>query len=511
VLERSDALSGEPNIHRLTRDTWLTLASSALPLAAALVAIPILLRALGDARFGVLTLLWALIGYLALFDFGLSRALARSAAARLHTGGARDVAEAVWTGLGLLLALGLVVGGLVAALRDTVAAALPRLSADLRDDVSAALGLLAFSIPFVLATVGLRGLLEARQRFPALAVLRTLFGTLTFVAPLAGVVGSASLPRAVLFLAAAQILSFATYLLVTLGAYRHSLRAGVFSRAAAVELIVFGSWTSVSNFVGPLIVYLNQFLLAALVSAAAVAYYGTPFEVISRLLLAPAAVTAVVFPALVRALTGDAATAPQLYRWGLGATVALTYLPMLGLAVLAEDWMTLWLGAAFAKQSAVVAQWLLVGVFLNSLAQMPFAAIQAAGRADVGAKIHLAEVVPYLLLAWLLIDRFGVVGAAWAWVARAAVDAALMFVAAGRVVPAIRSDAVTPGRAAAMVVFAAAMAPILPLTSLAARIGFIVAAGVVFCLYAYVELLTAADREGAVRWLRTRLGQRQNP
>lgn len=51
------------------------LVGSGLPLLVGLATIPFLIKALGIERFGILTLIWALIGYFSLFDFGLSRAL----------------------------------------------------------------------------------------------------------------------------------------------------------------------------------------------------------------------------------------------------------------------------------------------------------------------------------------------------------------------------------------------------------------------------------------------------
>lgn len=68
------------------------------------------------------------------------------------------------------------------------------------------------------------------------------------------------------------------------------------------------------------------------------------------------------------------------------------------LVVLSNDIMTVWLGAEFAQCSAPVLVLLAIGVLVNSLAQVPFALVQAAGRPDVTAKFHLAELVPYLSL-----------------------------------------------------------------------------------------------------------------
>src|SRR5438445_9262905 len=58
----------------VARHTLYNILGQALPLAVGLVAIPILTRSLGDTRFGLLALMWAIIGYFSLLDLGLGRA-----------------------------------------------------------------------------------------------------------------------------------------------------------------------------------------------------------------------------------------------------------------------------------------------------------------------------------------------------------------------------------------------------------------------------------------------------
>jgi O-antigen/teichoic acid export membrane protein len=101
----------------------------------------------------------------------------------------------------------------------------------------------------------------------------------------------------------------------------------------------------------------------------------------------------------------------------------------------APEWMRLWLGAEYAARGTLVAQWLVAGVLVNSLAYLPFTLLQARGRADLAAKAHLAELPLYLAaLAWL-VPAHGIEGAALAWALRCAADAALLFLLAGRAVP----------------------------------------------------------------------------
>src|SRR5205807_623908 len=70
---------------------------------------------LGTDRFGVLTLAWMVLGYFSLFDLGLGRALTKRVAEELGHGREGEVPPLVGTALGLMMALGVVGGGLVAA------------------------------------------------------------------------------------------------------------------------------------------------------------------------------------------------------------------------------------------------------------------------------------------------------------------------------------------------------------------------------------------------------------
>ena len=66
----------------LRRNILWNLAGAGLPLLAGAAFIPYLVREAGVEVFGILTLVWALIGYFSLFDFGLVGILPPEAVAR---------------------------------------------------------------------------------------------------------------------------------------------------------------------------------------------------------------------------------------------------------------------------------------------------------------------------------------------------------------------------------------------------------------------------------------------
>src|SRR2546430_5907904 len=73
----------------VARHTLYNILGQALPLAVGLVAIPIVTRSLGDTRFGLLALMWAIIGYFSLLDLGLGRATTKFVAEALARQDAR--------------------------------------------------------------------------------------------------------------------------------------------------------------------------------------------------------------------------------------------------------------------------------------------------------------------------------------------------------------------------------------------------------------------------------------
>ena len=87
----------------------------------------------------------------------------------------------------------------------------------------------------------------------------------------------------------------------------------------------------------------------------------------------------------------------------------------------------------FAQSALPVVLVLTVGIWLNSMAVIPFTLLHAQGRPRVAAIFHLAELVLYIGALWWLTDRFGIVGAALAWLARVALDLVLLHVAARRI------------------------------------------------------------------------------
>ncbi len=419
----SDLTSGR----LLARNTLFNLVGQGLPALVALLAFPLLIQGLGIERFGVLTLAWMAVGYFSLFDLGLGRALTQLIAERLGAREEERVPLLARIALLLMLLLGVAGALLLALLARPLVERILAVPPALQAETLTAFYLLALSLPFVISTTGLRGVLEAQQRFGLVNAVRVPLGAFTFLGPLLVLPFSSSLVVVVAVLVAGRVVAWLIHLLLCARVVPGLLRGPVaFEQASIRRLLGFGGWMTVTNLVSPVMTYLDRFLIGAVLSMAAVAYYVTPYEVVTKLWLVPMGVLGVLFPAFATSFVRDRARTLVLFERGFKSIFLALFPIILTVVLFAREGLGLWLGAEFAASSTRVLQWLAIGVLINSIAQVPFTVLHGAGRPDLTAKLHLVELPFYLAGAWWFVARFGIEGAAIAWVVRVSLDLVIL-------------------------------------------------------------------------------------
>jgi O-antigen/teichoic acid export membrane protein len=434
-MESMDSLERLTGGRLLARNAVINLVGQGVPLVTAIFVIPALVKGLGIDRFGVLNLAWMVIGYFSLFDLGIARALTKFVAEKLGGRQEEAIPALVWTSLSLMLLLGVVGTVVLGLLSPWLVHRALNIPMALQAETLYSFYVLALSVPVVVATAGIRGVFEATQRFGFINAVRMASGMFTFLAPLFVLLFSKSLLPIVVVLAAGRLLVLLLYLGVCLRVVP-GLRGRVAVQWASVApLLRFGGWLTVSNIVSPVMVYLDRFLVAGLVSIAAVAYYVTPYSVVTNLLVIPTAIVGVLFPAFATSFAQDPGRARRLFDQGVKYVFLAIFPLALLIVALARQGLDLWLGPEFAAHSTRVLQWLMVGVLVNCLAQIPSALVQSAGRPDLTAKLHLIELPFYLVGVWWVTLAFGIEGTAVVWSLRVTVDALVLFGMARRVLP----------------------------------------------------------------------------
>ena len=127
--------------------------------------------------------------------------------------------------------------------------------------------------------------------------------------------------------------------------------------------------------IGLVVIAADRFVIAATVSVGAVAFYVTPYEVITKGWILSASLMAAMFPLFSALSTADPGairgTCRSAELWLLAvAAPAVAFL--LGSADLLLQW---WLGDAFRENASNVARLLALGLLVNVVAQVPLTAL----------------------------------------------------------------------------------------------------------------------------------------
>jgi O-antigen/teichoic acid export membrane protein len=411
----------------LARNTALNLGGHVIPLVVGLATIPYVVRGLGSAGFGILSIAWVLLGYLGFFDLGLGRATTKFIAECLGRGELDRLPSLVWTSMGYQLIFSvpgcLVAAGLVPFLVGEL-----KVPPGLISETRLSFYILAASLPVVLATTTFRSVLESAQRFDLVNYVKVPANVSVFLLPAIAVWLGLHLPGIILLLVLGRLGATLVYLAICLKIFPNLGKSFAFDSKLLRPLITYGGWITVSVAVSSVMVYGDRFVIGALVSMAAVGYYTAPAEIVNRLGIFPGSLVLTLFPAFSSLdAWGEKEKLERLYARSV-KFLLLCLGPLLVLIMIfARDILRLWLGNEFALKSTLVLQILAVGVLLNSMALVPFTLIQGLGRPDVTAKFHLLELPLYLGVLWLLVERMGITGAALAWTLRMGFDAALLF------------------------------------------------------------------------------------
>lgn len=417
-----------------TNVLW-NIAGNIAPLLLGLIALPLLIQGLGTARAGVLFIIWTVLNYFNLFQFGLGRALTKFIAEKLGEGNEKEVSTLVWTGTFLMVILGAIATVSMFLFAPLLVRQVLKVPLELQDETIQAFYVFALSMPAIISVAAFKSILEAYQRFGLKNGLQVALGIVNYAGLLGIVVFTKSLVPLSWFVAAGGLIAWIAYFAICARVAPTILRGITFNRSVIAPLVSFGGWDTIRSLVQPVLMYADRFFIGSVISVSAVAYYTTAYEVVTKMWILPTSLVGVVFPAMAMSLVQDRFRAKQIYQGGVKICFLALYPLVLLAVVFAKDVLLVWLGSEFAEKSTEVFQITAIMILVNSLAHVPTSTIVASGRPDITAKLTILEAIFLVPTMWWSVTNFGIVGAALASLARVALDTACVLVLARRVLP----------------------------------------------------------------------------
>jgi len=418
----------------IAKNSIYNILGNIIPLIFALALIPIIIDGLGEEKFGILNLAWVVIGYFSFFDFGIGRTLTKIIAEKIGLKQTEKIPSLFWTSLYLMLGISLLGTLILIFLTPTLVYSFFNISKEIQLEASNTFYVLALSVPLVTTTAGLRGVLEAYQKFGIINVIRVFLGIFTFLVPLVSLIFSKSLFVIVIILISIRFFIWIFYLIQCFKINNNIKKNISFNSVMVKPILTFGGWMTISNIIGPLIIYSDRFLIGSIISATAITYYATPYEVVTKLLLIPSALMGVLFPAFSTTYLNNPEFTKKLLLNGVKYIFILLFPITFVIISFASEGMNLWLGEEFVVKSSMIVQLLAIGVLLNGISYIPFTFLQGIGKPDITAKVHLIEFPIYIVAMWFAIKHFGINGAAMIWLSRIIIDTLVLLLITKKII-----------------------------------------------------------------------------
>ena len=416
--------------------------SQGLIIILSLWAIPILVHGMGNEKFGLLALLWSIVGYFSLLDFGISRATTKFLSEAIAHQDKKLSLKIIWISLLIVSLAGLVSLFVFIGITPYLLLYLFKVSPSLYAEANSAFVYSALSIPFMLVFGIVKGIQMAYERFDLVNVYQGLSGIIQWIGSVILIWLGYGLKEVMMLTLFSRIfitmISFYPLPKIVDGFIYHNIH---WDRQVIRRLFYFGGWLTIVQILNPLLVYFDRVLIGHYLNLSAVTYYSIPQEVMIRVLVIPASIATVLFPVFSKesSIVDGQEKYSSLYYKSMNYLLFIMLPIILVLIVFAHDILSFWVGQQYGQECTLVFQIVSCGILFASLGQIPTTLLQALGRPDLCAKFFALELPLMIILNVIIIPLLGIVGAAMTWSIRLAFDFGLLIFAGNRL---IKKDAV---------------------------------------------------------------------
>jgi len=398
-----------------------------LMLVANLLATPFTIRLLGPARYGLWSVLQSALSLAATSDVSMGPATTKLGADTYARRDSHGESAVVWTAVGITIATAMPIAIALTIFAPEVVK-LFHVHSELMSSGVVALRV-GCSI-FMLQSIA--GILSTSPQ------VRLEWRAYTFISTSSNLIASVGPPAALALFAGglvtASFVVLASSFLMAAGnlvlaiRVQPQLRLPRFDRAIMKQLLSFGGPLTIATVLLMPLMTAERLFLAGNHSTTVVAYWAAAATLATTLVVLPEQLVGPLMPALARLETeGSFDEVSKLFHRAM-AGIFLIATPMaILLALVAQPFLTIWAGPQYGVHSTLLLLIAIPGVWLDCFNWVAQTYLISSSRPKVIAYMRGAQVVPYVLAAWVLTDKFGATGAALVWSGRLVVETLVLF------------------------------------------------------------------------------------
>jgi O-antigen/teichoic acid export membrane protein len=411
-----NATSGAPaSVARgaVTNAIWNTF-STLWGIAIAFVIAPVLIHHLGVAQYGILLIVWSVTGILGLMGFGFGEATLRYVARYLGNGDLENANRVFGATLSFYLATcGIACVGLFATSHLLVEVF--NIPPDSRAVVVWLLRLAAIVFSLRVFSLAYGAIPMALHRYD----ISSKIGVIQAVIRSGGYVALAFAKFGILHIILWDLITQAAVLFVQ-GLIARRLAPGIkllpsLSFRGLKEIVGFSIFSFLTYVFHMMHRESGKMIVGAQLGPLPVAYLGTPDNVAQRIHMVVASGSETLMPRF--SANNDARVAQSLFLNGTWASLAISLILLLPLVVLLPDFLALWINPEFARESALLGQFLALS-YISQGAYAPAATyFRGTGKPWLVTLVVMFAGLATMLFSLLLIPKYGAIGVGYAYLA----------------------------------------------------------------------------------------------
>lgn len=414
---------------RLIKNTLWNIGGTVWTFIFQLMLFPYIVHKMGDEKYGVWSITWILLTCFGFLELGAGTASTKYLAEFFATKDYEKANRTFWTSLYTSIFQGIVGALIIYLLASYIVMNFFTISNNIAPLAIKVIKISSLGLILSFAFASINSVSCALQKFHISNKIIASVNSIQLIGAAIILWLKGDLIEIIYFYLIVKAASIIIYYKITKKIMPH-LKHYYWAKNEFIKIFKYGSFVSINMILGTLIIQIEKLLIASLISVSAVTYYIIPYNVIAKFEALSLSISTALLPAIseIHSLKNYEAAKEILIKTNRILCSFAAFITGL-MIIYANNFLTLWMGKEFSDKSTIIFQFLCISFYISMLSYIPQSFLRAIEKPHIPALYNIIEFIIYIPIAYLLIRKIGLTGAAISFGIKAFLDATLLSVA----------------------------------------------------------------------------------
>lgn len=393
-----------------------------LPILLSFLLTPYIVHELGNEAYGILALVWSVVGYFALLDLGMENAVVKYVAEHNGRGEIDETNRVVGVALLVFIVVGVVGGLVILALASPLSTSWLKVPPALERPAYLAFCLAGAGFLFTMVVRLFTAIPNGLNRYDITSLVNVAMGALTTLGTALLLYLERGLVEVVALNTLLPVATIFLYRIIIKRVFPEIRVSPSKGFSTFKRILHFGMYNMMSRIAYIVVHQVDRLVIGALLGVGLVTYYVVPFTIVGRITALTNRIAVVIFPA-VSELHGqaDSTKIADLYLTSSRIIFVVGSALCIPLLVFGPRLLSLWMGADFGEVAGNVMVLTTLGTYINIFTNVPTFVADGLGRPRVSGIAAVSTAIIFLVLLFPMANGFGITGVAASYLLSSAV------------------------------------------------------------------------------------------